>query len=98
MANRQSKGKVTVDTTAGGTQIAAANEKRNGIILFNEGSVDVWIGFGETPVYQEGTKVPAGGSAIFHYGGSPEGYGDLQILEIKGIVASGSAVVTYQEL
>ena len=33
MAARQSKGNETVDTTAGGTVIAAANVNRNGIML-----------------------------------------------------------------
>ncbi len=98
MASRQSKGKVTVDTTAGGTTIIAANTLRNGLILFNEGAVDVWVAFGETPVLSEGTKVPAGGSMIYHYAGRPDGYGDIQILECKGITASSSAVVAYQEI
>lgn len=98
MATRQSKGKATVNTTAGGIVIAAANANRNGIILFNEGTVDVWVAFGETPVYQEGTKVPAGGSVVYHYAGNPNGYNALTLLECKGITNSGSALVAYQEL
>lgn len=96
--SRQSKGNATVDTTAGGTDIVSANEKRNGIQFFNEGSVDVWLGFGEDPVVEEGIKIPANGAYTMHYGGEPAGYNKLGILAIKGIVSSGSAKVTYQEL
>jgi hypothetical protein len=95
---RQLKGSVTIDTTSGGVEIVAADANRNGIMLFNEGAVDVWLGFGENALAGEGAKVPAGGSLITHYGGRPDGYGDLTILQIKGITASGTADIAYQEL
>lgn len=95
MATRQSKGAVTVLTSS--TKIVDANTYRNGIMIFNEGATDVYLGFGEDASTSAGAKIPASGSLIIHYQGVPDGYADLQKLQINGI-SSASAPVTYQEL
>jgi type II secretory pathway component PulC len=90
------KGNVSV-TTASGT-IIAANPKRNGVILVNEGTDDVWLGFGEAAEVQKGAKVPAGGSIVLNYEGEPSGAYDLFRTSIKGIVSTTASLVAYQEI
>jgi len=91
-----SKGKTDVTSTS--TEIVAANSLRNGVILKNNGSIDVYLGLGVDAVDQEGICVPAGGSATLHYGGEPSGAYNEFVKAINGIAASGTNSVAYQEI
>ena len=91
-----SKSKTDVSTTS--VEIVGANPLRNGVILKNNGSIDVYLGFGVDAVDQEGICLPAGGSATLHYGGEPSGAYNLFIEAVNGIAASGTNSVAYQEI
>ena len=91
-----SKGNAKIGTSS--ALIVAANTGRNGVILTNEGDDDVWLGFGEAAVENEGMKVPAGGSAVCHYGGRPDRYDDIFEQAVYGIASGAGNVVAYQEI
>lgn len=80
-------GQVTVDTTATGTQIKAANAKRRSITLVNHGTVDTFIGFDTSVSTSAGILlVGVKGAALRLF----------TTAQIRGINAS-SAVIGYAE-
>ena len=90
--------KDNADIGTSSAEIVGANTLRNGVLLFNEGSEDVWLGFGEDAEANKGAKVPAGGSITLLYNGEPSGAYNQFIKAINGIAASGTNTVAYQEV
>lgn len=78
-------GGITVDTTA--DTIAAQNLNRKRIEVYNSGTVAVWIAYGSAaPVVGKGAALPPGAKDVFYTTSA-----------VKGITASGSAVVGWTE-
>lgn len=84
-------GPITVDTTAGGVQIAAARQGRRYIYVRNIGGVDAWVAFGQTPAVNKGIQVRAGEPLD---GDALRGVSEQ---ELKGITAAGSTTFSVVE-
>lgn len=76
-------GQVSVGTTAGGTTIASASAGRQGVIVTNQGSIDVYIG--------TGTVTTANGFLLR----PNESVGIPSDSDIKGITGSSTTTVGY---
>ncbi len=87
---------VTVDTTANGIEILAANADRKGFIITNNGATDCYLGdttltSGAAPAANGGIICKAGGGAVS--GSQMDGYTGA----IHGITEAGSTVVGVWE-
>lgn len=78
-------GQVTVDTTSGGVQVAAARETRKSIIVRNQGTVAIYVG--------QGTVSSANGFLV----NPGEALMIQTTAQIKAIAASSSATTAYLE-
>lgn len=77
-------GQTTVDTTAGGVQIIAAQETRKSVMLTNRGAVIVYVGTGTV-------------TSSFYALYPGEGLTINSTVAIKGLAASSTAVMHYLE-
>lgn len=78
-------GQVSVDTTSGGVQIAAARDTRKSLILRNQGTVAIYVG--------QGTVSSANGFLV----NPGEALMIQTTAQVKAIAASSSATVAYIE-
>lgn len=81
-----SVGSITVDNTA--DLIAAENDDRNQLDLYNNGANTVYIGFVSTVLSTNGFPIPAGASFSFNnyngavYGITSAGSSDIRVMEV----------------
>lgn len=81
---------VSVDDTAGGTQVLAENTARRSFLISNEGSEDVLIRFGGDPSFPStGHKLAAGGNLLYDKRAPQD--------EIKAITNSSSTTLFVSE-
>lgn len=82
----------SVDTTAGGTQLLAANSQRRFLLVQNKGSVDVYVRVdGGTVTSSDGLTLAAGNGVIYDAdGGVPVG-------AVKALSSSGTVTVYHEE-
>lgn len=86
-AANATNGQVTVDTTAGGVTICAARATRTRLIIVNEGTTDVRLGFGSVTT----------GNGLLLLGVKGANIELRNVAAVKGIVASGSVTVSFIE-
>jgi hypothetical protein len=81
----------TVTVTTSPTLILAANPERKGAIVYNNGSVVVYIGFDASVTTSNGLTVQPGGVL------NDSGFEDAYRSNIYGVAASGTCDVRYWE-
>ena len=94
MASLQ-KGAVLVDDTAGGTLIINGSNDAEDIWIGNDNGSRIYLGIGADAVVKEGIFIDSGFQISLSKAGVP-----LKSIrsQIKGIVATGTADATFQEL
>lgn len=82
----------SVDTTAGGTELLAANTQRRFLLVQNKGAADVYLRVdGGTVTSSNGlTLAPGAYVSYFAAGGVPVG-------QVKALSSSGTITVYYEE-
>lgn len=86
---------VSVDTTATGTELLAANTARKLLIVVNNGSTAVYLGFGS--VASGAAANATGGMLLAASGGSLTLDGPMATSQIKAITAASSSIVFVAE-
>lgn len=86
---------LSVDTTATGIELLAANTARKLLLLVNNGSTDVYVGFGS--VTSGAAASTTGGFLLKAGGGSIILDGPMVTSQIKAITASSSSIVFVAE-
>ena len=86
---------VAVDTTATGIELLAANTARKLLLLVNNGSTDIYVGFGS--VTSGAAASTTGGFLLKSGGGSIILDGPMVTSQIKAITTSSSSVVFVAE-
>lgn len=86
---------VSVDTTATGTELVAANTSRRLLIVVNNGATDAYVGFGSVA---SGASASASGGLLLKAGGGALVLdGPIVTSQVKAITASSSTILFVGE-
>lgn len=72
------------------SEVLAANDKRRGAILINDGATKVYLGIGFAAVAGKGIAIAAGGSYEINRV-------NLTLQAVNVITSSGTSTITFQE-
>lgn len=83
---------IKVEVEESSTEIAAADENREGIEVINDSGAKIYLGFGTAAILHTGAYLAPGGTWDGKNGGGPIWYGS-----VFGIATAAKSVVTVWE-